>query len=90
MVNYYEFINRKTIKPAPRPLRIDGEDIITTDETIYNENGYYRLVRENMPSSTQVAAPGEEPAKKDVYLPYYEREGNIIYQRWEKAETEGE
>ena len=55
----YELISRTQIRIAPRPLRIDGKDIFTTDEKIYNENGYYRLERD------------EYPQDEKAYEPYY-------------------
>lgn len=73
MVNFYEMVNRTQIKNAPRPLRIDGKDIFTTDEKIYNENGYYRLEWEDYPQDEK------------VYSPYYILEGNIIKQKWEEV-----
>ena len=72
-MRYYELIDRLTISPAPKPLRIDGQDIFTTDETIYNENGYYRLEREDYPEDEK------------AYSPYYEMQGNIIKQKWEEV-----
>ena len=72
-MRFYELITRTQIKSAPYPLRIDGQDIFTTDETIYNENGYYRLERE------------EYPTDEKVYSPYYILEGNIIKQKWEEV-----
>ena len=73
-MRYYELINRTQIKPAPRPLRIDGQDIFTTDETIYNENGYYRLEREPYPED-----------ETHYYNPYYELIDNVIWQKWEQG-----
>lgn len=73
MVNFYELIDRTQIKLAPHPLRIEGEDIFTTDEQIYNDNGYYRLERD------------EYPQDEKVYEPYYELNGNVIYQHWEEV-----
>ena len=78
MVNYYRLISRTQIKPAPRPLRIDGQDIFTTDEQIYNDNGYYRLERE------------EYPEDEKEYTPYYEVIGNVIWQKWEEVIPDGE
>ena len=71
-MRYYELIDRLTIKNAPRPLRIGDEDIFTTDETIYNANGYYRLERE------------EYPTDEKEYTPYYELIENVIWQKWEE------
>lgn len=73
MNRYYELIDKYTIRLAPHPLRIEGEDIFTTDETIYNENGYYRLEREDYPQDEK------------EYSPYYELSGNVITQKWEEV-----
>ena len=75
MVNFYEFISREQIKNAPHPLHIGDEDIFTTDESIYNENGYYRLEREEYPQD-----------ETHYYTPYYELEDNVIWQKWEQGE----
>ena len=72
MIRFYEYINRTQIKPAPRPLKIDGKDIFTTDEAIYNANGYYRLEAE------------EYPQDEKQYTPYYEMGDNVILQKWEE------
>lgn len=72
-MRFYELINRTTIKPAPRPLRIDGQDIFTTSEEIYNQYGYYRLEREDYPEDEK------------EYSPYYILEGNVIKQKWEEV-----
>ena len=72
-MRFYELISRTQIKSAPYPLRIDGKDIFTTDETIYNANEYYRLEREDYPTDEK------------VYSPYYILEGNIIKQKWEEV-----
>ena len=77
-MRFYELITRTQIRLAPYPLRIDGKDIFTTDETIYNENGYYRLERE------------EYPQDEKVYSPYYEMQGNIIKQKWEEVIPDAE
>jgi len=75
MVKYFELINRNTIKPAPNPLRIDGRDIITTYEAVYNANGYYRVEREPYPDDTEY-----------ICTPYYELKNNVITQKWEQGE----
>lgn len=73
-MRFYELITRTQIKSAPRPLRIDGKDIFTTDETIYNENGYYRLEQEPYPKD-----------ETHYYNPYYELIDNVIWQKWEQG-----
>ena len=77
MVKFYESISRTEIKPAPRPLRINGEDIFTTSEEIYNDNGYYRLEIE------------EYPQDEKTYSPYYEMGVGVILQKWEEVQTDG-
>ena len=68
---FYRIIDKHTIEKAPRPLKIDGKDVFTNDEVIYNSQGYYKLEREEYPDD------GRE------YIPYYELEDNIIIQKWE-------
>lgn len=74
-MRFYELINETTIKPSPRPLRIGDKDIFTTDEKIYNDNGYYRLEREDYPEDEEYS-----------YSMYYELIGNVIYQKWRRGE----
>ena len=75
-MRFYEVINKNTIKSAPRPLRIDGQDIFTTDEALYNEYGYYRLEREPYPED-----------ETHYHNPYYELIDNVIWQKWEQGES---
>ena len=67
---FYKFINENTIETAPKPLKIDGKDVFTNSEEIYNGQGYYRLVRT------------EYPQDKKVYMPVYELKDNVIIQDW--------
>lgn len=71
---YYKLKNRNFIKKAPYPLHIGDRDVFTTDETIYNEQGYYALTRT------------EYPQDEKSYQPYYEFEENKIIQKWEEIE----
>lgn len=60
---------------APLPLVINGENIWTNVEKIYNEQGYYAI------EWTQA------PTKEGYYYTYYwEMENNKIAQRWEEHE----
>lgn len=69
-------LENNTIKRAPSPLLVDGKHIFTTDETIYNAQGYYRL---------QTA---DYPDDNNSYEPQYTLEGNVIVQNWIKTKTE--
>ena len=71
---FYEFINEHEIKKAPKPLKIDGKDVFTVDEKIYNANGYYRL--------EQLAYPQDEKNYSAIYY----LQGNVIIQDWKKEE----
>ncbi len=71
---FYKYIDKDNITLAPHPLKVNGRDIFTTDEKIYNEYGYYRLEREDYPQDEK------------QYSPYYELADNIIYQKWEEIE----
>ena len=67
---FYKFINENTIEMAPKPLKIDGKDVFTNSEEIYNEQGYYRLIQE------------EYPQDEKLYMPVYELKDNVIIQSW--------
>lgn len=67
---FYEYINEKTIKNAPNPLKINGKDIFTNSEKIYNENGYYRL------------ESAEYPQGDKYYEPRYLLNNGVITQYW--------
>ena len=60
---------------APLPLVINGENIWTNVEKVYNEQGYYVIER------TQA------PTKEGYYYTYYwEMGNNKIVQHWEEHE----
>lgn len=63
---FYEFIDEKTIKKAPRPLKDDGKDVFTNSEEIHNRNGYYKLIQ------------AEYPQDEKHYEARYTLEDNVI------------
>jgi hypothetical protein len=67
---FYKLIDKTTIRKAPKPLKIDGKDVYTTSEQIYNDNGYYRLEQ------------NEYPQDEKHYSPRYALQGNVIVQSW--------
>lgn len=67
---FYEYIDEKTIKKAPKPLKIGGKDIYTNSEKIHNENGYFKIKHTDYPQDDK------------CYEPRYTRVGNFIYQTW--------
>ena len=75
---FYKFIDDKRIEKAPIPLSISGKNIFTNDEKTYNENGYYKLVREDYPQDT------------NSYTVVYELKDNAIYMTWRIAEISTE
>lgn len=64
---------------APVPLVIDGENVWTNDETIYLEQGYYKVVRTEVPVNEGF-----------YYTEYWEIEGDEIVQKWEEHVVEPE
>lgn len=70
----YKFINETTITLCPHPLRIDGSDVFTTDEAVYNSQGFYKLKSADYPDDDK------------SYEPRYTLEGNVIVQSWVEAE----
>lgn len=72
---YYKFLNENAIKQAPYPLRIEGKDVFTNSEEVYNENGYFKLVKTQYPND------------KKVYVPIYRQENNAIVQEWKESDV---
>ena len=72
---FYKFISKNQIEKAPYPLHIGNEYVHTTDEAVYNEQGYYTLERE------------EYPQDGCNYKPYYELSENKIIQKWALDDT---
>ncbi len=73
---FYKFINENTIETAPKPLKIDGKDIFTNSEEIYNGQGYFKLIQE------------EYPQDDKFYISTYELRDNVIFQSWVLAEED--
>ena len=71
---FYEFINEKTIKKAPKPLKVDGKDIFTNDEKTYNKYGYFKLIQTDYPSDEK------------YYNARYALKQNVIVQSWVEVE----
>lgn len=82
MNKYYKFINQNKIEQAPRNLLVtkdvDGEERnfinANPSESVYNEQGFCRLESDEYPNDTEYN-----------YIPYYEQDGLIIRQRWERV-----
>lgn len=75
---FYKFINENTIEMAPKPLKLDGKDVFTNSEEIYNEQGYFKLIQADYPQDDK------------FYMPVYELKDNTIIQSWEEAENDNE
>ena len=71
---FYKLINESTIEKAPKPLKIDGKDVFTNSDKIYNEQGYYQLV------------DTEYPQDNKTYKPTYMLENNVIVKGWVETE----
>ena len=67
-------ITEKGIEKAPKMLNIDGKQVFTNSEKIYNENGYYKV--QDMPCSLV-----------GNYKPVYYLKDNIIIKDWQKVEV---
>ena len=67
---FYKFIDENTIEIAPKPLKIDGKDVFTNSEEIYNEQGYFKLIQADYPQDDK------------FYMPVYELKNNAIVQDW--------
>lgn len=67
---FYKYINEDTIEKAPSILRVEGKQIYTNDEKIYNRHGYYRLDETPIPDT------------EGKITPKYFLEKNIIYKKW--------
>lgn len=75
---FYELINETTIKRAPKPLKVNGKDVFTNSEEIYNKLGYYKLKYTEMPQDEK------------MYEARYTLQDNVIVQSWcETTEIEG-
>ena len=75
---FYKFINENTIRKAPIPLNIDGKDVFTNSENIHNQQGYYAIKTTDCPQNEK------------SYRPIYELKDNLIIQKWEEVEVEGD
>ena len=75
---FYKFINENTIETAPKPLKIDGKDVFTNSEEIYNGQGYFKLIQE------------EYPQDEKLYMPVYELKDGVIIQNWVLCTEEDE
>ena len=75
---FYEFINEKRVKKAPRPLKVNGKDVFTTDEEIHNKFGYYRL--------QEVECPQDEKCYETRYT--MNDNDNVIVQSWVEVAIE--
>lgn len=73
---FFEYIDKYTIKSAPSPLKIEGLDIFTNDELVYNNNGFYRVIYNNYPNNNKVYT--------QIYYPPTP-EQNYIVQDWEEV-----
>ena len=71
---YYQLVNETSIKKAPIPLVIDGKDVFTNDEKIYNSQGYFALTSADYPND-----------KKNYTSKYILKDNNIL-QVWEEIE----
>lgn len=70
---FYKFIDSKTIKRAPKPLKVEGKDVFTNSEEIHNEQGYFKLIQADYPQDGK------------FYMPTYELKDNVITQSWEEV-----
>jgi hypothetical protein len=73
---FYKFLNERTIKLAPTPLKINGKDVFTNSEEIHNRQGYYKLE----------SAPYPQGEKE--YTPSYSIQDNVIFQSWREITAE--
>jgi hypothetical protein len=71
---FYKLISESTIQKAPKPLKIDGKDVFTNKEEIYNSQGYYRLLTTDYPQDDK------------IYQPKYRQQGLYIIQDWIEVE----
>jgi len=69
---FYKLIDERTIEKAPNPLTVEGQDVFTNREDIYNQQGYYKLMRE------------EYPCDEFEYIPNYKLVDNVITLTWVK------
>lgn len=75
-MNYGKIENRK-LKILKMPLKIDGKDVFTTNESIIKENGYKPI-------------EFTEPIEKDGFYPVatYEETETEILQKWDSGNGE--
>lgn len=71
---FYKLIDECTIEEAPTPLKINGNHIFTNDETVFNQNGFYKLVT------------AEYPQEDKCYKCKYILQDNKIMQVWTEKE----
>lgn len=71
---FFKLINETTIRKATKPLKVDGKDIFTNSEKVYNENGYYRLMQNKYPQDGK------------HYEVRYTLQDNMIVQSWVEVE----
>ena len=67
---FYRLIDSQHIEKAPMPLQVSRQNIFSNSESLYNHNGYYRIVRDSYPDDG------------NVYDSVYEMEGNVIHMMW--------
>lgn len=73
---FYKLIDEHTIEKAPNPLSVNGKHIFTNSEKVFNENGYYKVVKT------------EYPQDDKYYESKYVLEDNTIRQVWVEVEIE--
>ena len=67
---FYKLIDEHTIEKAPNPLLVDGKHVFTNSEEVFNQNGYYKVVKT------------EYPQDEKYYESKYVLEDNTIRQVW--------
>lgn len=70
---FYKLIDKYTLGQAPDVLHIDGKDVFTNSEEIYNSQGYYRVEETDYPDEGK------------IYKPIYQMGDNVILQMWEEV-----
>lgn len=76
--NFARSENKTELVFAPGEFDFGGVHYnAANDEKIYNEMGYLRYIRSEMP-----VKPGF------YFTPYYEEDGKCLYQRWQEHELE--
>ena len=69
---FFKIIDKYTVEKAPKPLKIEGQDVFTTSEEIHNSLGFYRVVN------------AEYPNDEKAYRPIYSMGEGVIFQTWEE------